>query len=305
MMTQDMVTVPEHVSQAVTHISFLGIIRGEFRKIARLFWLLFSLMVVGFLGALLLQGSTPHLNVMLQQAPLRFCYDAMESSLSIFRMLSGILLLILTSFVIGREYQYGTIRLLLGRGVGRLQLLLAKLVLMTLIGLVLLVAFALIAAIFLGALMLVLVGNLNALHALTPVFWSNAGRDLLAVLISMGATILLAAAMNALGRSLTFGLSASLVWFPLDNFGALLLNVIATLTHNNFWCVITAYLLGPLLNHLPDELLPHDVLGGFGSFGAGPLVSVSTAHALSVIGIYVLIFLALALGTTWKRDIQE
>src|SRR6266702_1429829 len=113
MMTQERVTAPEHVSQAGTHISFLGIICGEFLKIARLFWLLFGLMVVGFLGALLLQGSTPHLNVMLQQMSLRFFYGAMESSLSIFRMFSGILLLILTSFVIGREYQYGTIRLLL------------------------------------------------------------------------------------------------------------------------------------------------------------------------------------------------
>jgi len=106
-------------------------------------------------------------------------------------------------------------------------------------------------------------------------------------------------------RSLTFGLSASLVWVPLDNFGALLLNVLATLTHNNVWRITTAYLLGPLLNHLPDELLPHDVLGNFASFGAPPLVSVDTAHALSVIGAYALIFLALALGTTWKRDIQE
>ena len=116
-------------------------------------------MAVGFLGAMLLQGSTPYLNVMIQQTPLLFCYDAMGSSLSIFRMLSGILLLILTSFVIGREYQYGTIHLLLGRGVGHLQLLFAKLAFMTLIALVLLVAFALLTAIFLGILMLALVGN--------------------------------------------------------------------------------------------------------------------------------------------------
>jgi ABC-type transport system involved in multi-copper enzyme maturation permease subunit len=285
--------------------SFPGIIHGEFLKVARLFWLLFGLMAVGFLGALLLQGSTPHLNVTIQQAPLRFCYEAVESSLSIFRMLSGIFLLILTSFVIGRDYQYGTIRILLARGVGRIQLLFAKLALVALIGLTLLVAFALITAVFLGLLMLLLVGNLNALHALTPAFWSNAGRDLLTVLISMGATVLLAAAMNALGRSLTFGLSASLVWFPLDNFGTLLMNVIATLTHSDFWHVITSYLLGPLLNRLPDEFLPQDALSNFASFGAAPLVFVSTAHALSVIGIYALIFLTLALLPTWKRDVRE
>ena len=305
MMTQGMVIMPELVSQTATRISFLGIMRGEFLKVARLFWLLLGFMVVGFLGALLLQGSVPHLNVTIQHTPLRFFYDAGESSLSIFRMLAGIFLLILTSFVIGREYQYGTIRLLLAHGVGRLQLLLAKLAMITLVSLVLMVAFALITAVFLGLLMLVLVGNVNALNALTPVFWSNAGRDLLAVLISIGATILLSTAMNALGRSLTFGLSASLVWFPLDNFGTLLMNVIATLTHSEFWRIITSYLLGPLLNHLPDALLPQDVRGSFASFGAPPLVSISPAHALSVIGAYALVFLVLALATTWKRDIKE
>ena len=186
-----------------------------------------------------------------------------------------------------------------------MQLLLAKLALIALIGLALLVAFALITAVFLCLLMLVLVGNLNALNALTPDFWANAGRDLLAIMISMGATVLLAAAMNALGRSLTFGLSASLVWFPIDNFGALLLNTIAQLTHSDFWRAITAYLLGPLLNRLPDVLLPKDAQSVFASFGAPPAVPISLVHSLSVIGVYSLIFLVLALVTTWKRDIKE
>jgi len=174
-----------------------------------------------------------------------------------------------------------------------------------LVALALVVAFVLITTIFLCLLVLVLVGNLHALSALTPAFWLNTGSDLLAVLLSMGVTILLAAAMNALGRSLAFGLSASLVWFPIDNFGALLLNPIAELTHSNFWRVITIYLLGPLLNRLPDKLLPANVQGNLASFGAGPLVSFSAAHALLVIGVYALLFLAVAFITTWKRDIRE
>ncbi len=305
MSMQGIVTTPGLVPRADTSTRFVGIIRGEFLKIARLFWLLFGFMTIGFLGALLLLGSTPHLNLSIQHTPLSFLYEVTQSALSIFRILCGILLLILTSFVIGREYQYGTIRILLARGVGRLQLLLAKLAMVALAALALVVAFGLITAIFLCLLVLVLVGNLHALSTLTPAFWLNTGSDLLAVLLSLGVTILLAAAMSALGRSLTFGLSASLVWFPIDNFGALLMNPIAELTHSNFWRVITIYLLGPLLNHLPDKLLPANVQGNLASFGAEPLVSFSIAHALLVIGVYALLFLVVAFITTWKRDTKE
>lgn len=126
-------------------------------------------------------------------------------------------------------------------------------------------------------------GNLNALSALTPAFWTNIGIDLLAVMLSMGATILLAAAMNALGRSLTFGLCVSLIWFSIDNFGTALMDTLARLAHQDFWLNITAYVLGPLLNRLPDMLLLTEAQKGFQSIGVEPMVSVSGSHALWVI----------------------
>lgn len=111
--------------------------------------------------------------------------------------------------------------------------------------------------------------------------------------------------MNALGRSLTFGLSVSLMWFPIDNIGAAILNTIAQLTHNEFWRKLTIYLLGPLLNRLPSILLPPAAQSGFESFGAGPLFFVSASHALWVIAVYALVFLGAALVPTWKRDVKE
>ncbi len=42
-------------------------------------------------------------------------------------------------------------------------------------------------------------------------------------MLSMGATILPGVAMNAIGRSQVFGLSASLVWFPADNIGTIVM----------------------------------------------------------------------------------
>lgn len=305
MSTQIIVTTPEPVSQPAMHASFLGIMRGEFLKIARLFWLMLVILTAGFIVGFLLGASSPTTKTDLQHTPLHFLYNAMESNLVVFRIFAGIFLLVLTSFTIGREYQYGTIRILLARGAGRVQLLLAKLAMLALIALALLAVFTLFTALLTCILMLALVGNLNALRTLTPVFWPNIGIDLLTVVISMGATILLAAAMNALGRSLTSGLSASLIWFPIDNVGILIMNTLARLTHSDFWPKATSYFLGPLLNRLPDMLLPTEAQSGFQSFGLRPQVSVSSSHALWVIGVYSLVFFVLALVPTWKRDVKE
>lgn len=299
------VTASAPVSLPTKHAYFPGILHGEFLKIARLFWWMLALLTAAFVVAFLLGASSGNAKADLQHAPLHFLYNAMESNLVVFRIFVGIFLIVLTSYSIGREYQYGTIRILLARGAGRIQLLLAKLAMLALSALALLAGFTLFTALLTGILMLALVGNLNALSALTPAFWLNMGIDLLTVVISMGATILMAAAMNALGRSLTFGLSASLIWFPIDNMGTLVMNVLARLTQSDFWLNATAYFLGPLLNRLPDYLLPTAAQSGFQSFGTPPLVPVSGLHALLVIGAYSLVFVVLALVPTWKRDVKE
>lgn len=298
-------TPSQPVMQPTLHASFLGMMRGEFVKIARLFWLGLSILVVAVVAGFVLGAGAPGVKTDLQNTPVHFLYNAVEGNLVVFRICSGLLLLVLTSFTIGWEYQYGTIRILLARGAGRVQLLLAKLAVLALLSLVLLVGFTLLTALLTCVQMFALVGNLDALSALTLAFWSNIGIDLLTVIINMGATILLAAAMNALGRSLTLGLSASLIWFPLDNVGSLLMNTLARVTHSDVWLNATAYFLGPLLNRLPDMLLPAEAQTGLQSFGVRPLVSISGSHALWVIGTYSLAFLLLALLSTGKRDIKE
>jgi ABC-2 type transport system permease protein len=304
MSAQIVITRPEPISQSSTYASFPSIMHGEFLKITRLFWWMLVLLAVGFVVAFWLGASSQNVKD-LQDTPLRFLYNSFESNLVIVRILSGIFLLVLTSFTIGREYQYGTIRILLARGAGRVQLLLAKIAMLALIALVLLVVFTGLTALLTCIQMLTLVGNLNGLDALTSAFWPNIGIDLLAVMVSMVSTILMAVAMNALGRSLTFGLSVSLIWFPIDNISSLIMSTLARVTHNDFWNTVTTYLLGPLLNRLPTMLLPADVRTGFESFGSGPLSSVSGAHALWVICVYSIIFLVVALVSTWKRDVKE
>ena len=299
------VTPPGPLARPALHASFLGMLRGEWLKMARLFWLLLILLTAGFLVGFWLGANAPDAQATLQHAPLLFLYTSMEENLQVFRIFSGIVLLVLTSFTIGREYQYGTIRILLARGVGRLQLLVAKLTMLILLAAFLLVIFTLFTAVFTCLHILVLAGNLNALRALTTSFWPNLGLDLLAIFISMSATILLAAAMNALTRSLTLGLSASLLWFPLDNIGVLIMNTLSRVTHSAFWVNATAYFLGPLLNRLPDWLVPASGRSGYQSFGVLSQVPVDGVHALFVIGIYSLVFLLLACIPTWKRDVKE
>jgi ABC-2 type transport system permease protein len=305
MNTQLAVTTSEPVTPPVTRASFTSMMRGEFLKIARLFWLLLAILTVLFAGGFVIGANLKGIKTDLQHTPLHFLDYSMQSNLVIFRILSGILLLILTSFVVGREYQYGTIRILLARGAGRVQLLLVKLAMLALLALLLLIAFTLLTELFTCIQILILNGNLNALSALRPAFWSAFGIEVLATAISMGATILLAAAMNALGRSLTFGLSVSLVWFPIDNMGTLVMDALSHLTHSDFWLNATAYFLGPLLNRLPDWVLPEAAQSGFQSFGVDPLVTVNASHALWVIGAYALIFFVAALVPTWKRDVKE
>jgi ABC-type transport system involved in multi-copper enzyme maturation permease subunit len=296
---------PAPISLPAVRANFLGIMYGEFLKVKGLFWGMVSILATGFVIAFLIGASSPKAKGNLQHTPLAFMYSSMESNLVVFRILVGVLLMILTSFLIGRAYQSGGIRILLARGVGRVQLLLAQLALVGLLALALLVGFTLLSALLTGLLMLTLVGNLSALNALTPAFWPNIGIDELCVIISMGATILMAAAMNALGRSLTFGLSASLLWFPIDNLGTLVLNVLARLTQSEFWTNLTAHLLGPLLNRLPDYVLPTEAQSPLQSFGAPPLVPVDSVHAFWVIGVYSLLFFVLALIPTWKRDVKD
>jgi hypothetical protein len=121
------------------------------------------------------------------------------------------------------------------------------------------------------------------------------------LLVSAVVSILLAAAFTVLSRSLAFGLSAAIAFFPLDNFGGLLLPLGYKLTHATFWQQITAYLLGPNLNQMAASLTKQPALG----FGFGPAVDVDGTHTLLVALVYALIFAAVAVVLTIKKDVHE
>ena len=278
-------------------------VRGEIFKVSRQWttWIMLVLLTGIIILPYLVMVTAPNAKDALVHLPLAFLTSRIEDNLAVLRVFSGFFLLILTARIIGLEYQLGTIRILLARGVGRLQLFSAKLLTVVIFALFVLIGGLLLNALLTSAMVAILTGNLNALNTLTSAFWSDIWVYILTIMISMGASILLAAAMSAIGRSQVFGLSASLAWFPADNFGTIIMLLVFRLTHNDFWQNITGYFLGPVLNNMPTSLLPK----GAATVGITPLVTVDATHALLVTLAYSVIFAAVAIFLTWKRDVQE
>jgi ABC-2 type transport system permease protein len=230
--------------------SFFGLVGGELFKI-RHQWATW-IMLIGLVGIMFLPyliglfvSSIPD---SLANHPLEFLTRWAGVNLGLFRAVSGILLLILTARVIGLEYNLGTIRILLGRGVGRVQLLLAELTAVAACALItLLLGLALNGLLHIG-MVGIRADNLTAFNALDSTYWHDVGIYVLTILLNMGVTILVATGFTVLGRSLAFGMTFSVGWFPVDNILVTILALVFTLTTNTFWQNVSAYLLGPNLN---------------------------------------------------------
>lgn len=302
-----------------TRPSFLGLLGGELFKVSRLrtIWVL-TLLLVGIIAApYLFYLATPSLKDSIISTPLAALTVATQRDLAILRVFSGMYLLIVTAYVVGLEYQQGTIRIVLARGVGRLQLLGAKVVALAGIGLAVLVVGILLNTLLTGGLLLVLTGNLNAFQSLTAEYWTDSWYYVLTVAASMGVTMLVALASTVIGRTLAFGLGVGLSFFPADNIGTVMMNLVYRFTHNDFWLKITAYLLGPNLNAMPTVIVPAKVVTvqtphglmhvtqQAATIGLQPFTTVDGTHTLVVTLVYALIFAVVAVFLTWRRDVLE
>lgn len=312
-------TKPALLAAAAPAPSFLGILRGEALKIARmrLVWLMTLLFAGVICAPYLFYLATPGVKEGIQTQPAEIVFALMGRALVVVRVFGGIYILLLTALLIGIEYQSGTIRVLLARGVGRLHLLGAKLLVLAGVALALIVGGALLNALLVCATLLALVHNLGLLSAITGTWWNQTWIYALTVAISMGVSILLAAAATVLGRSLAFGLGIAIAWFPVDNLSTILLLLANRFTNNDAWLKVSAYLLGPNLNAMPTVLVPARVVTIHGAkgiqtisqpaatIGFPPFVTVDGTHTLVVTLIYALIFATIAAVIMWRRDVLE
>jgi ABC-2 type transport system permease protein len=286
--------------------SFVGIVRGEVFKVFHMasFWIMLVLLLCFNAGPYLISlANQTRLQNSLLNNPLSYWSNELSINLGVLRVFIGFFLIILTATVIGREYQLGTIRVLLARGVGRVQLLLAKIAAIVLLAIATLLVCLVIQIIGQLILQLVLTGNFDKLNHLPTDYLYHCWLYLVTILISMGVTILMTAAFSVLGHSMVFGLSAGLAFFPADNIANTFMFLGYELTKNDGWKNITAYFLGPNLNTMPAVLIPASL--HIEPLGTAPLVTVDATHTLLVALVYAVIFAAVALIVTWRRDVKE
>jgi ABC-2 type transport system permease protein len=304
-----------------TKPSFPGVVSGEIFKQMRsrpVWGLALLVLVTAALPALFLALSPSTKEQLSGPTPDIFYFVVMNVDLSVLRIFVGVFVLIATALLVGQEYQNGTIRILLGRGVNRVQLLLAKLLAMSLLALGLLAAGLVVTTLSTLLGIRLAAGSLDSLKVLNGDFWHSSWIYLLTVLISVGVSILLAACVAVLGRSLAFGVTAAIGWFAADNIGVLIMLLVFRFTQNEFWEQITGYFLGPTLNTMPAAVVPGLPITATGPNGAvihgtfaaqtigiPPLVSYDGAHALVLTLVYAVIFFAVAVVLTWRRDVKE
>jgi ABC-2 type transport system permease protein len=211
----------------------------------------------------------------------------------------GAPLVLISARTVAQEYQLGTIRVLVGRGVGRIRLLLAELTALAILG-----GAGLVAGVVIGcALAAGLVPGLAAsLPSAPTVLWRDALLDLEATIGSLAACLLLGAFVAALSRSLSLSLAVSVVWMPFENLLVLLLGVAVALTNVDGLRQVSAFLLSANLNMLPQALAPWREVP---VFLATPLVDVDSTHVVAVTLSYLAIFLGGSILLTWRRDISH
>jgi ABC-type transport system involved in multi-copper enzyme maturation permease subunit len=293
------------VNAAARHPSFLGLLRGEGIKVSRQLsvWLMLAGALVLLAVITLAITSAQNIQDQLKADPTAWAYGARDIFGTVFQIGSGIFLLIVGSRLFAMEYSSGTIRIIYARGVGRLRLLIAKMVTLAIIGIVLLAGYLLVA----GAVIVVLVnawtGGLGALQHLPDQFWQDVGMWAVVQGMSMGIAILMAAAAAGIGRSLAFAMAASLAFFPVDNFSVILEALGARITKQDHpWLNISQYQLGANLNVVLGLIEPgHHARAAF----ASPLVPVDGNHALLVIGAFALGFVVIAVVRAVRPDVLE
>ena len=209
----------------------------------------------------------------------------------------GAPLAVISARSIAQEYHLGTVQVLVGRGVGRVRLLLAELAAMGILA-----GAGLAGGVAVGGVlaMLLVPGLAASVHSLPAVFWKDAALDLLATVDSLTACVLLGAFIAALSRSLSLSVAMSVAWMPFENLLVGLLGVTAALTNAEGLRAISAFLLAPNLNFLPQALEPWREVP---IFLPTPQADVDATQAVVVTLCYLAIFLGGSILLTWRRDV--
>jgi ABC-2 type transport system permease protein len=306
---------------------FLGMVQAELGKIIRWRAIWFALLGIGLLMLLLNaltyfvtlynltntqgfgggRGNEPPPPLPPAEA---IPYTMMTTLLDAARQYSGLVIAILAVMLVAAEFQYGTIRIVLGRGVGRIRLLVAKISALLIAGLI---ALAVILALNFVELTIVAaaMGKSDAVFGHIPSYlWSDAGLYLLTILYNLVVTMLFAVFVTVLSRSLAVGLVVALVYFFVESIVAAILQGVGGATNNKIWSDIPNYFLGNNLSQLAPAALPtHAALETAGAVarggGGGGGTAFDATHAIVVTLLYSAVFLGVSLYLTATRDVLQ
>jgi ABC-2 type transport system permease protein len=305
---------PLHGNPTATTPNFVSMVRAELFKLSRQrgIWITGILVVVFFtLASLVYTFEVKAINGQLNNLPGNvspLSYSLMTQFLNSntgVRGFIGIFIAVATVFAIALEYQQGTIRVVLARGVGRLRLLAAKLTAVGIVSLGMLV-------VLLG--LGLIVANLDIAWAntgaltLPAYFWSDTLGYVGAVIVSMFATLLLDALFAVLGRNMAFGLSFALAYFFVEGIVSGILQIIGAVTGNHVWGDVTKYFLGAVITNLPAAVLPNRGLNLFDALSRGPSALFQQPDAKQVVGTlaaYVVVFAVLTGFLIKRRDVLQ
>lgn len=230
-----------------------------------------------------------------------------DTATLVLEMSLGIPVLLLASRTSAHDYAYGTIRVLIGGGAGRLSVVVAKLTAnLVMAACALVIGVALASGV--GLLSPVLAQHLGSLPA---TYWREVALDVTAIAISLACCAILGTFTSTVSRSVAVGVTAAMVWFPTENILTGALTFVVATTHSNLASRATGWLLAPNLDHLIQALQPWRSTIEFGAVPLGeshanPVGPVGAEQGLLVIGVWAaFLLLASMLSVVTRIDVKE
>jgi ABC-2 type transport system permease protein len=202
-----------------------------------------------------------------------------------------IVLVVVAASVVGSEYSWGTIRMMVGTGVARSKLLLAKLIALSETTIVFLV-FAVVAGTFASFLVTVISGHTLTLGTVNSAWWGDLALMTVRGIFVLWVMVVLAFSIASITRSTAAGIAVGIGWPFLEGIGGALLGLLGSIGDTvNKWLISTN----------TNALMAHS---GFGpqTVGSG---TPSVWHAFGVLLLYVVVLLAITFAVFRQRDIAS
>lgn len=259
-------------------------------------WITFLILVLGvavivFLAYLSLHASNVNPTEKANRLHNFIWPTGITRSFDISGFLGQIVLVVLAASLVGSEYSWGTIRVMVGTGAARTKLLLAKLIALTQTTIVFLLASA--AAGTLASLVVTVAGGHTVtLGTVNAAWWGDLALMILRSFFVLWVMVVLAFSIASLTRSVATGIAVGIGWVFLERILGALLGLLG-----NIGAEIDKWLITTNTNALVvrNGLGPHTAASGIP--GAW--------RAFAVLAFYCVVLIGLAVVAFRRRDIAS